>query len=971
MLIRHKAYAGAISIALGIVLTIGVFVYALQRVDYEMREDALAIEISRHVFQLSLVTRDYTRYKSARARAQWQAKHKELTSALQASKGMATDAHEETHIARLYEGADVMADLFARLVKRDEMLDLPAASPSDFKNYQSLLEAGFALRSEIMLADANELSALSKRQAHRVRSTALTMTAASLVLLCLVAISFALTLMRRMLRAAAALKDGADAFAAGDSDYTIPLHGNDEMTVVARAFNNMTERVRQAQVGLEAANASLRSEIEVRAVAESRLQASEEQFRSLAQSANDGIISCGADGTIVYGNGSANRMFGYPEGMSGMPIEAIMPVRFSATHESGMKMLSSGEKSGSLTRRTVELVGLRSDKTEFPVDLSLAEWITSEGRFFTGVVRDITDRKLTEARLFQEKELAQITLASIADAVVTTDATGTIQFVNAVASELTGWGQNEASGRRFGQVFRTVGGSGGGALQDPVETVLATGQAYCGARDAVLLARAGAEHLIEISAAPILTRDGQTAGVVVVCHNVTETRALNAQLVHQASHDALTGLFNRTYFERVLTDALAYTRSVAGFSTLLYLDLDQFKVINDSCSHSAGDELLRQVAQLVQTTARKSDTVARLGGDEFSILLVDCEVEDAQRIALGLVKALQEFRFSWHDKIFSVTASIGLVGIDADSVDQASVLIAADTACFIAKDRGRNQIAVFEPQNADVIRRHGEMNWVSRITRGLQEHRFVLYYQKIAHVVRTDQQGEHYELLLRLRDDDGRLVPPMAFIPAAERYNLMPAVDRWVIATFFEYAARRPNAARGDTFAINLSGTSINDPSFLAYVTMQFERTGASPHSICFEITETAAIANLTRATAFMTELKKMGCRFSLDDFGSGLSSFGYLKNLPVDYLKIDGSFVKGILSDRVDRAMVDAINRVGHIIGIQTIAEFVDNDKVLEELRAIGVDFAQGYGIHQPQELELAAAKSIVAACASASVHR
>lgn len=962
MLIRHQVYAAGIILVLGIVLTIGVFLYALQRVDYAMREDALAVEISQDIYQLSLVTRDYTRYKSPRAHDQWQAKHKELTNALDALNGMATEAHEKTHIGRLYESAKAMADLFQRLAKRDRMLDLSAVGANDFSSYQSLLEASFALRSEIMIAEAYELSGLNKRKAQRARSTGLNITAASLVLLCLIAASFALTLMRRMLGAAAALKDGADAFAAGDQEYAISLNANDEFTVVARAFNNMAEWVRQTQASLEDANAGLKNEIEVRAAAEGRLQASEEQFRSLAQTANDGIISCSVDGTIVYGNGSAGRMFGYPEGMIGMPIQAIMPARLWAAGEDGMRAFLSGADR-SATRRTIEMVGLRSDGNEFPVDVSLAEWVTSEGQFFTGVVRDITDRKLTEARLFREKELAQITLASIADAVVTTDAAGTIQFINEVASELTGWGQNEASGRGFGEVFRTVSGLGGGALSDPVEAVLATGQAYCSALDAVLLARGGIEHLIEISAAPILTPDGKTAGVVVICHNVTETRALNALLVHQASHDALTGLFNRTYFERALADALARARGEADSSTLLYLDLDQFKVINDSCSHAAGDELLRQVAQLVEKTARKSDTVARLGGDEFGILLADCGVADAQRIALALVEALHDFRFSWYDKLFSVTASIGLVGIDAVSIDQASVLSAADTACFIAKDRGRNQIAIFEPQNAEVILRHGEMNWISRITQGLEEHRFVLFQQKIAHVAGIHEQCEHYELLLRLRGEDGRLIPPMAFIPAAERYNLMPAVDRWVIATFFEYAARRTNAVRGDTFAINLSGTSINDPSFLSYVTQQFERTGASPHSICFEITETAAIANLTRATAFMTELKKMGCRFSLDDFGSGLSSFGYLKNLPVDYLKIDGSFVKGILTNRVDHAMVDAINRVGHIIGIQTIAEFVDNDKVLEQLRAIGVDYAQGYGIHQPQPLEMTPAKSTVAA--------
>ena len=951
MLIRHKIYVAAGMTVAGIALTIGISMYALQRNERETNQDAIAVQVRHNVYQLSLLTRDYMRYKNERARSQWLSHHAHLRQLLQQLDRLATSRHERVHIRRLFENDAALERIFARLVNRNEALDLPNTDPRNLETYQSLLEAGFALRSEIMIADASELSNHSKYEAKQVRDLGLAMTLVSIALLCVIVGAMATMISRRMLKTAADLKRGADAVGSGNFSFSIKTDGSDEMHAAVQAFNNMAERLRGSQRKLEEANSGLLHEIGVRASAEARLQASEEQFRSLAQSANDCIISCDAKGTIIFSNPAAQRVFGYADELVGRNIQILMPERFRAAHARGLKSyIETG--SGRVVGRTVELVGLRKDGSEFPIDLSLSAWVTSDGQFFTSVIRDITDRKQADDRLFQEKELAQVTLSSIADGVITTDQRGIVQFVNPVAEELTGWRSDEAIGKPFREIFRAVHEFNRQPLSDPVDMVLVTRHPYALGQDAVLVARDETEHLIETSAAPITTRDGKTEGVVIVCHNVTEARAMNARLVHQASHDTLTGLYNRTYFEAEITTALTRARNGGSQSTLLYLDLDQFKVINDSCSHMAGDELLRQIAKLIEGVARKADTVARLGGDEFGILLADCVVEDAQRIAFGLTSALNDFRFSWHDKLFAVTASIGLVSIDAVSVDQTTILSAADTACFLAKDRGRNQIAVFEPENAEIVKRHGEMNWVSRITQGLQEHRFELYHQKIAAVDNPHEGGEHFELLLRLRGDDGRMVPPMAFIPAAERYNLMPAIDRWVIATFFDYAARRRQPHRNDTFAINLSGTSINDPSFLSFIMTQFERTGASPHSICFEITETAAIANLTRATEFMTALKMMGCRFSLDDFGSGLSSFGYLKNLPVDYLKIDGGFVKGILNDRIDRAMVDAINRVGHIIGIKTIAEFVDNEKMLEELRHIGVDFAQGYGVHQPEPL-------------------
>lgn len=951
MLIRQKILLGAALAFPGFVLAVGVSIYEVKRVEEEMQQDTLAVRVTRDVFHLSLLTRDYLRAPSPRIRAQWTIKRRELSDHLRALELHVNSAHERVHLRRLFESERMMGAIFDRLVRRDEMLDFSNEKRVDLARYRLLLDSSFALRSEIMIADAAELSSLSRQEVKQVRTVAFVGAVSALAFFGALIIGLAFYWARKMLRTAGDLRNGAAAFGRGELDHVIRVRGNDELAMVSSSFNEMAQRLKNTQHNLHSANEGLHEEVRVRAAAEAKLQASEEQFRSLAQSANDAIISCDRFGTITFCNPAAKTIFGYSENMAGMSIQALMPERFRAAHQQGFDAYAETGASR-VIGKTVELIGLRGDGSEFPMDLSLAAWVTSEGQFFTSVIRDISARKQAEERLFREKELAQVTLSSIADAVITTDAVGRIQFLNPMAAQLSGWEEQEALESPFSEIFKLVSASAREPLGDVIDNALRTQRSFAMSDDLVLISRDGEESLIQLSAAPIVAREGTINGVVIVCHNVTETRALTARLVHQASHDALTGLHNRAYFEEAISAALHRARNGGQESTLLYLDLDQFKVINDSCSHMAGDELLRQIAKLVAGISRRADTVARLGGDEFGVLLNDCALEDANRIAFGLTSALSDFRFNWHDKLFSVTASIGLVSIDTVSVDQASILSAADTACFLAKDRGRNQIAVFEPENAEIVKRHGEMNWVSRITQGLQEHRFVLFHQRIVSIDGKHDGGEHFELLLRLRGDDGRMVPPMAFIPAAERYNLMPAVDRWVIATFFDYAARRHRRHRDDTFAINISGTSINDPSFLSFVMLQFERTEASPRSICFEITETAAIANLTRATEFMTALKQLGCRFSLDDFGSGLSSFGYLKNLPVDYLKIDGSFVKGIVNDRIDRAMVDAINRVGHIIGIKTIAEFVDNEKMLEELSHIGVDFAQGYGVHQPEPL-------------------
>lgn len=442
-----------------------------------------------------------------------------------------------------------------------------------------------------------------------------------------------------------------------------------------------------------------------------------------------------------------------------------------------------------------------------------------------------------------------------------------------------------------------------------------------------------------------------------------ETRSANRRaeqtIRHLAFHDSLTGLVNRYEFESLLKRALAElsTRPKKQHA-LLYLDLDQFKLINDTCGHIAGDELLQQLATVLKANIRDSDTLARLGGDEFGILLPNCKLGRAQEIASQLLRAITDFRFVWADKAFSISGSIGLVPLDDPPMPLVDALRAADLACYAAKEKGRNRLHVYTVDDVDLAQRHGEMEWVTRLKRALEEDRFVLYRQRIV-AVRGEDDGQCFEeLLLRLRDEQGETIPPGAFIPAAERYNLMPALDRWVVRNAVRYVAERiGGSGQSGMCFINLSGASLSDESFCSYVQEEIAAAGLPPSRLCFEITETTAISNMARAVEFIKNIRRAGCHFALDDFGSGLSSFSYLKAIPVDFLKIDGSFIKDVISDPMDLAIVEAINRIGHVANLKTIAEHVENAETLAALKAIGVDYAQGYHVHRPTAIEPIAA--------------
>ncbi|WP_431065143.1 EAL domain-containing protein [Methylotuvimicrobium sp.] len=437
--------------------------------------------------------------------------------------------------------------------------------------------------------------------------------------------------------------------------------------------------------------------------------------------------------------------------------------------------------------------------------------------------------------------------------------------------------------------------------------------------------------------------------ILLVCEDITEARKLSEQITYQAQHDSLTGLLNRTEFDKQIQQALRSARNSRTEYALCYLDLDQFKVVNDTCGHVAGDELLRQLSVLIKSQIRQDDLFARLGGDEFGILMKGCLLTQAAITCEKIRKAIQEFRFAWEDRTFSIGVSIGIAGINSISGNSTESLKDADAACYAAKEKGRNRVHLFRPNDQELASRQGEMQWVEKIQRGIANHQFRLYGQPIVPIGHNNE-GLHFETLIRYQDDAGHIVPPGAFLPAAERYNLAAALDKWVIASLFEWLAMRPGFIdKMSLCSVNLSGLSLSDETMLEYISNRFKQWEIPTDKICFEITETAAIANLSNATRAINALRDRGSLFSLDDFGSGLSSFAYLKNLPVDFLKIDGLFVKDIVDDEVDLAMVRSINEVGHVMGKKTIAEFVENERILKLLSELGVDYAQGYGIGKP----------------------
>jgi len=681
---------------------------------------------------------------------------------------------------------------------------------------------------------------------------------------------------------------------------------------------------------------------------ENRLRSSEARFRGLFENVIDGVYITSRDGDFIAANPALVEMLGYDD------VDDLKAAgKTTALYVNPIdreRVFARLEADGVV--KNIEYRLRRKDGSEVVVLENSRAIYNDDGNIVAheGTITDITERKRAETRIFEEKERAQVTLQSIGDGVITTDADGNVDYLNPVAQDLTGWDVRTARGTHISKIMMIVNEHTRAPVDNPVVRCLKEGRVITLAEDSVLITRGNEEVAIQDSAAPIRDRIGNIVGSVMVFHDISKESRLFRQISYQASRDPVTGLVNRKEFENQLAMALDQAQAIDYTShALLYIDLDQFKVVNDTFGHTAGDALLGQVSKLIQNKIRATDLLARLGGDEFGVLLERCDEQRALEVAEAIRESIEDFRFEWQHAFTNVRCSIGVVIVTRENADIAEVMSSADVACYSAKDMGRNRVHLY--RHSDVSLRHEEMKWVSRITSAVEEDRLEIFFQPIIDIGEgLDKRPGHYELLLRMRDEDGELVRPDLFIPSAERYNLMSTLDRWVIhEALTKLADRNAEGQARYTLAINLSGSSLSEDRFLEYVIEELKRQQLPEGAICFEITETAAISNLSQVVHFMQALKKLGCKFSLDDFGSGLSSFSYLKNLPVDYLKIDGHFIRNVAEDRVDESMVRAIHQVGNAMGIKTIAERVENEEVLQKLGELGIEYAQGFYIARP----------------------
>ncbi len=557
-----------------------------------------------------------------------------------------------------------------------------------------------------------------------------------------------------------------------------------------------------------------------------------------------------------------------------------------------------------------------------------------------------------DKRLKQQERLFSAILHSVNDGIVATGIDLDILFMNPVAEEMTGWTEPDAQGHPAATVLSLLDSR---TLSSLIPDSLPSDRHPVFFRDAIMKSRHGASYIIDGSITKIHQDRNETEGYVLAFRDISELKRMSATIDYQASHDSLTGLSNREEFSLRLSELLEELKRSGGRHTLIELDVDRFKVVNDTCGSLAGDELLRQVANVIQSLTQRHDISARLGGDEFAVILRDCSLDDSMHVAKRLQDAVQNHKFIWQKNLFPITLSIGVVPLADEESDIHQVLAAADDACYIAKEEGGNRINVFQRTDEKFLQRRGQMEWIAKINEALDKNRFRLWYQLIEPLSGDPASLPKAELLIRMEAADGSIIGPGAFIPSAERYGLMTALDRWVVETAvksWDRLKRNGHPLVERIFTINLSGPTLLDESFADFVVAVFGTYGASPRSFCFEITETAAIQNLSYASRFMSKLKEQGFTFSLDDFGSGFSSFSYLKNLPVDYLKIDGSIVQNIDESLVNYTMVESINSMGHVLGLKTVGEYARNEGVVDRLRKIGVDYGQGYALAEPKEI-------------------
>jgi diguanylate cyclase (GGDEF)-like protein/PAS domain S-box-containing protein len=678
-------------------------------------------------------------------------------------------------------------------------------------------------------------------------------------------------------------------------------------------------------------------------------------FRPLLEAALDATVVVDALGRVVALNHEVERLLGWSEQeLLGQPMNRLIPQRFHSILDTPVFNQEPLERQPKGAR--VSLFARRRDGSEFPIEINRGPIGPGPDPLVLVTIRDLTELRRAQESLFREKEQAVITLESIGDAVITTDTAGRMLYLNPVAERLTGWRTNEALGLPAATILTFISDITREPVESTVARCLQAGRAVDLADAVLLLRRDGTEVAIGDSAAPIRDRNGVTTGVVMVFHDVTEKRRVSRKLSHEAAHDALTSLVNRKEFERRLTRALGDAAVTGvGEHAVFYLDLDRFKQVNDSCGHEAGDELLRQIAALLSSHLRKRDTLARLGGDEFAALLENCPLEEAEKVAETVRGAVEEFRYLWGGRTFSLGISIGVVPITSSSGRMASVLRAADAACYSAKEGGGNRVFVDRPEPIAAAPLQAETRRVNRLAQALEEGRFHLYAQPIVPLLPEPATRPRCEILLRLPDERGNLQPAASFLPQAERYNLMPAIDRWVIHRTIELLGgwhRNHPECELPLCSINLSAPSLDDHTLVPRLREHLSQHRLPPKALCFEIAEAAALANFAQTVRFISEIRTAGCGVALDDFGNGVLSFAYLKALSVDFLKIGGHYVRGVVDDPVYGTIVTAVNQVSRLMGIATIAEEVDSEPVLDRLRKLGIGYAQGRAVAVPEPL-------------------
>lgn len=717
----------------------------------------------------------------------------------------------------------------------------------------------------------------------------------------------------------------------GDAGERIVVNGRPSTFVdIAASVNRLLDRSAEAQ-------------------AESQTPAHNEYFKALADTMPE--VALIHSNAILFANRAAGELFGVePDTLIGKPVTDLMRPAYRAM----MRNRIASQLTGHAPLEPVEVQLINGGEQGLWVELHSRRVSTDGETAFMTVARDITHRKSLEASLGRSKLQARITLESIGEGVITTDKEGVIDYMNEAAEQLIGTTRSLAIGKRLPDLIGLVDEIDGDSLGDPVKQCLTERRRISLGRRARLLSKSAArEFSTELTASPIRAPDGDVAGCVVIFHDVSELRGIAREMSYQATHDALTGLVNRSEFERRLQRGLESARGENVGHVVAYLDLDRFKIVNDSCGHIAGDNLLREIAALLKEKVRDSDTVARVGGDEFAMLLAGCPLDKARQIADDVCQAVGDYHFAWHDRVFDIGVSIGLVEVGPESGTAESVLSSADSACYVAKQQGRGRTHVYSARDEVVARERGEIQWLQRLQRALQENQFELYVQPIVAVAGRVESGPAAEILLRLRDEAGKTILASQFISAAERYRLMPHIDRWVVRSVLTaLAGGTPHLPEGRVCSINLSGQTLADEDFLEFVVELLDHTGVTPSQICFEVSESAVINNLDNARRFINVLHGIGCQFALDDFGRGVGSFSNLKQLSLDYLKINGVYTRNLSEDGINREMVSAMVKLARRLDFRVVAEQVEDQASFEAVRAMGIDFVQGFVIDRPHPL-------------------